>query len=75
MLCLGVGNDYDASQLKRLTDSVFELVDFKLVEFFSWLGRSMAKISGTAPGDDVELPDNTDPNDPNQVVFKMSMKS
>jgi uncharacterized protein YegL len=56
-LCFGVPG-YRADQLKRLSDRVFELVNYQFSDFFSWIGQSMATISEGAlpPGTDKTLP-------------------
>jgi len=70
MFCLGVGDQYNPMQLKELTDNVLALNSYKLREFFSWLGRSVAVVSNSATNAQVTLPTNADPNT-GQPIFGM----
>jgi len=71
MFCLGVGDQYNSSQLRELTDNALALNSSKLREFFCWLGRSVAVVSQSATNAQVTLPTNTDPNNPGQAIFGM----
>jgi uncharacterized protein YegL len=75
MFCLGVGDGYDPVQLKLLSDNALALNDYKLHEFFSWLGRSVAVVSQSVPGAQVTLPTNDDPNKPGQPIFGWVLNS
>ena len=77
MLCLGVGDGFDAQQLHLLTDKVYKLDGYNFSSFFDWLGKSVAVISDTATsgsagygvvnGAAVNLPSNQDPH--GQIIF------
>jgi len=69
MFCLGVGDQYNSAQLRLLTDNALALDEYKLTEFFGWLGRSVAVVSSSVPGSQVTLPTNADPNNPGQQIF------
>ena len=67
--CLGVGDAYNPSQLKEISDRVYALQGYKLKEFLDWVGRSLAVVSNSATGTDVPLESNEDPNAPGTAIF------
>jgi len=46
VLCFGVPG-FEPTQLKLLSDRVFQIVDYNFAEFFSWIGKSQAVVSAT----------------------------
>ena len=66
--CLGVGR-FNPSKMKEISDRSYALESYKLKEFLDWIGRSLAVVSTSAVGTEVQLPSNEDPNSPGTAVF------
>jgi len=69
--CLGIGNNFDPTPFKTLTNNVFVLNKYKFPEFFVWLKRAFIELhcyaqATVAP---TPLPSNDDPNEPGQKIF------
>jgi uncharacterized protein YegL len=56
VLCFGVGSAYSDKQLFMLSDRCYQIINYNYAEFFSWIGRSQAALSVSAPGSAVSLP-------------------
>jgi uncharacterized protein YegL len=55
VLCFGVGAEYRRAQLFQLSDKCFQILNYDFSEFFSWIGRSQAALSVSAPGSSVGI--------------------
>ena len=54
-MCLGIGNEYDDSQLAQLSEHAYALDNYDFKEFMGWLRKALAIISKSKQGDDVDL--------------------
>lgn len=57
VLCIGLGDKANSLEKFHFHGEVTQLQDFQLTHFFSWLSRSMSKLSMESPYEDLEIPD------------------
>ena len=61
VFCFGISNGADMELLKRISPKTMKIRDGKFNQFFEWLGKSVAVVSQSKPGERVALPqDNLD---------------
>ena len=54
VISVGVGPDYDVEVLSAITDRMLKFENYEFMKFLDWVGQSLAKVSDTAPGADVQ---------------------
>jgi len=54
-MCLGIGDEYNATQLTQLSDHAYALANYDFKAFMGWLFKALAIVSKSKQGDEVDF--------------------